>query len=488
MKFLSTKKALLLTTLTLATACGGSADRKSNGASERSGAVLGGSTATASPIESSAEMDRSVDSTVSDTMSTGDEAPSTVRRKRKSSKRGKRKSSTKKSPTKLSRRETAEPESEPAIQPAAGLLTAGSWSDVDNFQVFTAFATKLAKQQIGAGQSEAIRSIPTRQLIVRLRGKDNQALENVEFRWKYQDGSISRQSYITKTDGSLSLCSTWDRLPESGKVHAMIRAHGEMKNHLVPVTIKEKQSDLTIKCAAITGKGVKQLDLCLVIDCTGSMGDELRYLQKEIGNIAAKVKRRYSNIKVRFSLVVYRDKGDQYVSKRFDFQDDLSNFKELLDDQKAAGGGDYPEAMDEALNDASILSWNQDQTARVCFLIADAPSHNTRESRVQFALKKLRSQGVVVYPIAGSGVQSRAELIMRHAAFVTGGKYLFLTDDSGIGNSHAEPHIPEYNVERLNSLMTRMIVSELAGEVIPARPEDIVRSVRSKGRGQKNNQ
>lgn len=463
---LSPYHTLVLASLVLATACGGSPGRRTDsGASSSGSGYRGGEEISlgGSPSDSKIEG-----------VESRDEAPSTVRRSRKPS--------SKKSRAKKRRR--PEPKAEPIPQPSpqANLLTAGSWSDVDNFQDFTAFAKKLCGQNIGAGQSEAINTIPTRQLIVRLRGKDNQALENVEFRWKYQDGSISRQSYITKTDGSLSLCSTWDRLPEPGTVHAMIRAHGEMKHHLVPVTIKDRQSDLTIKCSELTGKGVKQLDLCLIIDCTGSMGDELKYLQKEIGSITAKVKQRYANIKLRFSLVVYRDKGDQYVSKRFDFQEDLDNFKELLEDQSAVGGGDYPEAMDEALNDASILSWNQDQTARVCFLIADAPPHQTRESRVQFALTKLRSQGVVIYPIAGSGVQSRAEFVMRHAALVTGGKYCFLTDDSGVGNSHAEPHIPEYDVERLNSLMTRLIVSELAGEVIPARPEDILRSVRRRSR------
>lgn len=361
-------------------------------------------------------------------------------------------------------------------------LTAGSWSDVDHFDIFTKFAKKLSQQSIGAGQSEAIRSIPTRQLTLKILGKDNQALENVEFRWKYKDGSIGRQTYVTKTDGSISLCSSWDRIPENGQVHAMIRAPGQMQHHLVPVKIEGRSSQLTIKCAALTGKGVKQLDLCLVIDCTGSMADELKYLQKEISDIARNVKDRYNNIKMRFSLVVYRDRGDQYVSKRFDFQEDIDKFRELLEDQSAKGGGDYPEAMDEALSDAAALSWNRNETARVCFLIADAPVHSTRESRVQFALSKLRSEGVVIYPIAASGVQSQAELIMRHAAFVTGGRYLFLTDDSGVGNPHAEPHIPEYDVELLKYLMTRMIVSELAGELIPARSVEILRSVRARPR------
>ena len=44
------------------------------------------------------------------------------------------------------------------------------------------------------------------------------------------------------------------------------------------------------------------------------------------------------------------------------------------------------------------------------------------------------------------------------------GQYLFLTDHSGVGNPHAEPHVPDYQVERLDRLMIRMIASELSGK------------------------
>jgi hypothetical protein len=373
----------------------------------------------------------------------------------------------------------------PTASPAAGLLTAGSWDDVANFSVFTKFVTNVAKQSLRPGQSQTMRSIPRRQLIIRLRGGDNHALENTELRWKYQDGSLSRETYVSKSDGSISLNSSWDRIPEGDKVEALIRAPGQMLNHTVTIKVAKDQSDLTIKAPRLIGKRVKRLEICLVIDCTGSMSDELKYLQAEIGAIVDKVKRSYPAIEQRLALVVYRDKGDAYVSKLYDFQNKLPRFQELLDEQRATGGGDYPEALDQALNDAASLTWTRAESVRLCFLVADAPPHNTREKVAQFAITKLRSQGVVVYPIAASGVQSQAELVMRQAAFVTGGKYLFLTDDSGIGNKHAEPHIPEYDVEKLSKLMTRMIVSELAGELIPARPEDIIRSVRRSQSGVK---
>ena len=61
---------------------------------------------------------------------------------------------------------------------------------------------------------------------------------------------------------------------------------------------------------------------------------------------------------------------------------------------------------------------------------------------------------------------------MRDAAFRTLGQYLFLTDHSGVGNPHAKPQAPRYNIERLNQLMVRMIASELAGK--PVLPQEII--------------
>ena len=42
---------------------------------------------------------------------------------------------------------------------------------------------------------------------------------------------------------------------------------------------------------------------------------------------------------------------------------------------------------------------------------------------------------------------------------MTGGTYVFLTNDSGIGNEHLEPTIGEYEVKPLNDLMVEIILS-----------------------------
>lgn len=205
------------------------------------------------------------------------------------------------------------------------------------------------------------------------------------------------------------------------------------------------------------------LDLALVIDTTGSMGDELGYLQVELDAISARIRDEFPDVAQRWALVVYRDEGDEYVTEKVDFTDDLAAFRRALEAQSAGGGGDFPEAADRGLAEAMELSWQSGPVARLVFWIADAPHHDGDSGRVTEAIRAARQQDIRVYPVAASGVEDLAELTMRSAAQLSGGRYLFLTDDSGIGDSHKEPTIPCYFVTRLDQAMVRMTAIELSG-------------------------
>jgi hypothetical protein len=148
-----------------------------------------------------------------------------------------------------------------------------------------------------------------------------------------------------------------------------------------------------------------------------------------------------------------------------------------LSEQQARGGGDYPEAMEQALETALNAQWRDGNVARMLFLVADAPPHDRNFAEMLTQVRIARHKGIRIYPLAASGVGDEAEFLMRNAGVLTQGRYLFLTDDSGVGSSHQEPSVSCYVVTRLDQLMTRVIASELAGQRLEAATTDIIRSV-----------
>jgi hypothetical protein len=219
------------------------------------------------------------------------------------------------------------------------------------------------------------------------------------------------------------------------------------------------------------------LELAILFDTTGSMGDELEYLTDELESIAADIAAAVPAAEVRWGLVVYRDLNDVYITQTYDFTTDLTQFQGDLASQSAAGGNDYPEATPEGLDAVLDLGWSSDpDVARLVFWIADAPHHTEDADLVASELRRALAQGVHLYPVAASGADLLTEYTMRSAAQLTGGRYLFLTDDSGVGLPHAEPNIPCYFVTTLRDAMVRMVELELSGVYTPPLAEQIVRT------------
>lgn len=219
------------------------------------------------------------------------------------------------------------------------------------------------------------------------------------------------------------------------------------------------------------------LDVSLVIDTTGSMGDEIAYLQTEFLALSGAIEDAYPDAAQRWSLVVYRDTTDEYVARWFDFRDSASEFREHLAMQVASGGGDYPEAPDAAFEAMNQLAWRTDEdTARLAFWVADAPHHEQNAGALAEGIRTAAGLDIHVYPVASSGVDKLTELSMRSAAQLTGGRYLFLTDDSGVGGAHLEPSIPCYFVTKLDRAIYRMVDIELSGRYREPDAADILRA------------
>ncbi|MEM7039597.1 MAG: T9SS type A sorting domain-containing protein, partial [Bacteroidota bacterium] len=117
-------------------------------------------------------------------------------------------------------------------------------------------------------------------------------------------------------------------------------------------------------------------------------------------------------------------------------------------------------AVDEGLEVAiEQLSWRKNARTRICFLLLDAPPHS--EPEVKARLRRLTAQaaekGIRIVPVAASGINKSTEYFLRCVALFTNGTYVFLTDDSGIGDSHIKPTAEPYQVETLNALLLRIL-------------------------------
>lgn len=199
------------------------------------------------------------------------------------------------------------------------------------------------------------------------------------------------------------------------------------------------------------------IDVMFTIDATGSMGDEISYLKAELKNIINRLDARINEKRV--ALTFYRDKTDDYLVRDFDFSTNIDEVKNVLSNQSAAGGGDYEEAVQEALRASMNKSWNMEAKSKLLFLVLDAPPHFTEENVliIKQQIKIAQEKGIKIIPIVASGANKTVEFLMRFFSISTNGTYVFLTDDSGIGNAHLKPTADDYKVEKLNDLIVRLI-------------------------------
>ena len=239
--------------------------------------------------------------------------------------------------------------------------------------------------------------------------------------------------------------------------HINISYNGQRKKISNPVEIKEGVNSLMIKADCEVSNDV---EIAFVVDATGSMGDEIEFLKKEIAEIMFQAKGDNKELLMKFANVFYRDNGDAYVTKHSDFTKVLSETGAFIDMQGAAGGGDGPEAVDQALDVAiNTLSWSEDARSKILFLVLDAPPHNRKDIREKIKLlnRIAAEKGIRIVPITGSGLNKSTEYLMRTMALCTNGTYTFLTDHSGIGEGHIEPTTDSYDVKLMTDLMVEII-------------------------------
>jgi len=176
-----------------------------------------------------------------------------------------------------------------------------------------------------------------------------------------------------------------------------------------------------------------KIDVVFALDTTGSMGGLIEAAKEKIWSIASNMASAQSAPEIRIGLVAYRDRGDSYVTLVRDLSTDMDSMYATLMDFQAAGGGDGPESVNKALDDAlNRISWSQDpNTYKVIFLVGDAPPHMDYANERQFPqiVADARSRQIVVNTIQCGQERSTTKSWM-NIAQLGGGEY-FQVDQSG---------------------------------------------------------
>lgn len=339
-----------------------------------------------------------------------------------------------------------EPE-KPWIDPRAGLLTGGEWNDNENWDFWNSLYSSNNYGADWAGYLETWRTGMEYRAAVTVRDSSGAAVSGAK---------VSGMGTSAVTDNKGRAYLFWAKSEMSGGAEEFTVEYGGSTQTFTETVNGGIEPEFTLDGAAEPVP--KSLDLMIMCDTTGSMGDELEYLVCELEDVVTRIRSENANVPTRISVNFYRDEGDEYVVREYPFTTDLAAAVTAISEQTADGGGDTPEAVHAALKSAVSHDWDED-SVKVMFLVLDAPPHGDVQiiDETVKHVGEAAEKGIRIVPVAASGVDKSCEYLLRSMALKTGGTYTFLTNDSGIGYDHIEPTIGSYDVEKLNDMMVRIV-------------------------------
>lgn len=174
---------------------------------------------------------------------------------------------------------------------------------------------------------------------------------------------------------------------------------------------------------------IPRIDVVFMIDSTSSMGDEIQMVKDNIRNIISDISQAQPAPDVRYGIVTYRDRYDEYVTKSWPFTRDVGAISQALTSIVAAGGGDKPESVSEALHvTLHNMEWDPQARSKIVFLIGDAGPNNYQNSyRWEDELVFAQRNNISINTIACSGIWDDEQRVFNAISSGTNGQFAHLT-------------------------------------------------------------
>ena len=329
----------------------------------------------------------------------------------------------------------------------ARILTAAELSDFKKWALWEGYTKEEFKEW-----SEHWGISPTERYCVQVQNEDHKGITGEKVFLIDENTRDTAWRAVTDNTGKAELWANFDKTANRQDNYGIV-CGSQITLH--PVTFENGINYFSFKRQCSQSNIA---DIAFVVDATGSMGDEIKYLQAELQDVIGGLSAKNKGIDLNLGAVFYRDHGDEFLTRHQDFGRNLPALTQFIRQQSAGGGGDYPEAVDAALTTAlDSLHWDAEARTKILFLILDAPPHDEAKDRVKTLVIRAASMGIRIVPIVCSGTDKSTEYVMRAIALATNGSYVFLTDDSGVGDKHIKPTTDNYKVELLNDLLQRVI-------------------------------
>ncbi len=354
----------------------------------------------------------------------------------------------------------------------AGLLTAGEWNDLDNWQFWGKLMLSQGEEEVGNveegeyydGNGSFYQFCPYWGFYTSKRVAVNVTNSGSPAAGVKVVLNVDGKPVWTAVTDNLGQANCWvnlyknETLPEEAEL--TITLDGVAQAEAPKVTTWSSEETIYNTYEVSKSITARKADIAFFVDATGSMGDEIDFLKSDLIDIFKKVEKLQAGTTIRSAALFYRDEGDEYVTKTKDFTTNINEVSEYVGKQSASGGGDIPEAVHTAL-EAGLqnLTWDDSARSRIAFMLLDAPAHHNDKviASLHNSIEIYAKKGIKIIPIAASGVDKSAEFMLRFFAVSTSGTYVFLTNDSGIGGDHIQASVGEYEVEQLNELIVRLI-------------------------------
>jgi len=350
-------------------------------------------------------------------------------------------------------------------EPSESGLKAGYSDDNKQFNYFINFLEKY-KNQV-----ESYYPINVKERIIIKVIDDNKKPINNAIVSIYNTENKKIEEGKTLSDGSYMLFpSEYDNKYKEFKVRIdyqnqkkeiTISREGKRINEVVIIDKRETSSEIP-------------LDIVFVLDTTGSMGEEIERLKTTIEIINLNITSFKPKPRVRFGMVLYKDRGDEYVTRIIPLTESLDEFKKELDMVTAEGGGDTPEDLQEALKDLiNSMKWNN-KGIKLGFIITDAPPHlDYKDQKYTYvnAVKDAKKMGIKIFSVGTGGLDITGEYILRQISQYTLGKYIFLTygerkeSEGGVQGAVSHHTGENFTTDKLESIIIGLVKEELSNLV-----------------------